>query len=86
VTRMEDGSMIEVGTIGREGTFRSSWAPTPRRMTAFVRSMVAHRAGLEATACECYKVAHEQFNSLWQLRTTSAIALGGRASIVASAP
>jgi hypothetical protein len=43
------------------------------------------RAGLEATACECYKVAHEPFNSLCQLRTTSATAAGGRDSIVASA-
>jgi CRP-like cAMP-binding protein len=47
---------------------------------------ILDRAGLEATACECYKVAHEQFNSLWQLRTTSAIAAGGRDSIGASAP
>jgi hypothetical protein len=44
---------------------------------------IVDRAGLEATACEYYKVAHEPFNSLSQWRTTSATAAGGRDSIVA---
>lgn len=38
---------------------------------------VLDRAGLEATACECYGVAQEQFNSLMELRET---ALSGRES------
>jgi CRP-like cAMP-binding protein len=29
---------------------------------------ILNRVGLEATACECYRVAQEQFNSLLQLR------------------
>ncbi|MGD0471936.1 MAG: Crp/Fnr family transcriptional regulator [Candidatus Velthaea sp.] len=33
---------------------------------------ITDRAGLEATACECYQVAQQQFNSLLQLRATSA--------------
>jgi len=45
---------------------------------------ILDRAGLEATACECYKIAQEQFNSLSQLRATSASAAGGQDSNVAS--
>ena len=33
------------------------------------RITVLNRSGLEATACECYRVAQEQFNSLVQLRS-----------------
>jgi Crp-like helix-turn-helix domain len=32
---------------------------------------ISDRAPLEATACECYKVAQEQFNSLLHLRAMS---------------
>jgi len=35
------------------------------------RMTILNRAGLELTACECYRVAQEQFNSLIQLRSTS---------------
>jgi CRP-like cAMP-binding protein len=35
------------------------------------RMTILNRSGLEATACECYRVAQEQFNSLVQLRATS---------------
>ncbi len=35
------------------------------------RMTILNRAGLEATACECYRVAQEQFNSLVQLRAAS---------------
>ena len=31
---------------------------------------ILNRGGLEATACECYRVAQDQFNSLVQLRVT----------------
>lgn len=44
---------------------------------------ILNRAGLEATACECYKVAQEQFNSLLQLRATSASVAGDQESNVA---
>ena len=40
---------------------------------------ILNRAGLETTACECYRVAQEQFNSLVQLRVT--IADGTRAPL-----
>ncbi len=39
---------------------------------------ILNRAGLEATTCECYKIAQEQFSSLVPLRTTtSASGAGG---------
>ena len=38
---------------------------------------ILNRAGLEATACECYRVAQEQFNSLLQLRATTEGVTGG---------
>ena len=41
---------------------------------------ITDRAGLEATACECYQVAQQQFNSLLQLRATSASATSGHGS------
>jgi CRP-like cAMP-binding protein len=46
---------------------------------------ILDREGLEAMACECYRVAQVQFNSLLQLRTTSGNADGREDSIVASA-
>jgi CRP-like cAMP-binding protein len=39
---------------------------------------ILDRAGLEATACECYQIAQEQFNGLLQLRAKSVSGAGGQ--------
>ena len=56
VYTMRDGVSAEMGMVGNEG------------LSGFIT--ILDRAGLEATACECYRVIKDEYDRLLDLRTS----------------